>query len=311
LSTQSGSSQFPSSALIEEFLGFVRAETWSSSRQTLEEHPTLLDPAALELLRAWVASLADDEDAWTYRYHYGLLQASQLMGVAATFDNLEPSTGPAEGVVVPPEFTDQLHRLAELDQAATRDPSVHSDRVELLEQVVARLNDSHTWAFRGAVLINLAQAYAQLPEDPATNLRKAAASLTEAGQFFTPKTAPPQYAASQVGLGRSYVELATGHPTANLQMAIGCFNEALRFYSAEYAPFDHGATQNDLGNAYARLSGGRDADSLRRAIGCFTAALETLTPAAAPEAHAKVQGNLTHTRAELARVMRESGNTGE
>jgi tetratricopeptide (TPR) repeat protein len=309
---QSGSSQSPPGSLIEEFLGFVRAETWSSSRRTLEEHPGLLDPAALEFLRSWVASLPDDEDAWTYKYHYGLLQASQLMGVAGMFDNLTPSTGPTEGVVAPPEFADQLQRLADLDQAAARDPSVHSDRVDLLEQIVGRLDESHTRAFRGAALINLAQAYAQLPVgDPATNLRKAAAFLTEAAQFFTPKTAPPQYAASQVGLGRSYVELTTGDPTANLQKAIACFTEALRFYSVEYAPFDHAATQNDLGGAYARLSDASDGANLTRAIDCFTAALEILTPDAAPDAHAIVRGNLATARAKLGREMPESGDGGQ
>ena len=289
--------------LIEEFIEFVQAETWPDSRRRLEQHLELLSDEGLTVVKSWAYSLDDEEIAWTYRYHYGLLEACRLMGVEAMFENFIPSSGPTEGVAAPQEFEDDLRRLAELDEAARRDPAVHRDRIEIMEGILRQLDESEKPSFRGAVLINLCQAYAQLPTgDPASNLRNAAASLTEAGQFFTQKTAPSEYAGSQNALGLSYMKLEVGDPTENLEKAIACFAEALRFTSPEYAPLDYGDVQNNLGRAYAMLATGDRVANLRRAIACFREAL-ACTPEDAPSQRAIAQQNLTLATSELDRVL--------
>jgi tetratricopeptide (TPR) repeat protein len=299
--------QLPPETLIQRFITFVQAETWPESRSILKEHPELLNRETLEVLRSWVISIEDYEAAWWYQYHYALLQACQLMGVDSMFENFVPSTRPPDGIAAPPEFEDNLRHLAALDNAANSNPIVHHDRIELMEKILRRLDGRMYPSFRSAILINLGQAYAQLPKgDRAFNLAKAAAHFTEAAQFFTPKTAPPEYSESQNALGLSYMELTDGDPAANLEKAIASFNEALRFRSPDYAPLDYAKAKNNLGKAYSMLPAGDHVANLRRAIACFTDALRALTSEDAATDHALVQENLALTTAELNRISRET-----
>lgn len=268
----------------------------------------MLTEEAIEVLRAWVLSIRDlkDKDGW-YVYHWGLLQACRIMGIDSFFDTFEPSAGPPEGIVAPREFEDDLRRLADLDNKASRDPAIHRDRIALMEKILRRLDEKTYPSFRGGVLINLGQAYAQLPTgNRAFNLAKAAARFTEAAKFFTPKTAPPTYASSQNALGLSYMELTTGDLTTNLEKAIASFTEALRFRSSDYTPLDYSETKNDLGRAYAMLPGGDYVTNLRRAIACFTDALQVLTSEDDAPKYALVQRNLTLATAELDHALREA-----
>src|SRR6516225_3650838 len=210
MSSQSQHTRLPIEALIEAFIAFVQAETWPDSRRILQEHPELFNQEALQILRAYFLSIKDDDDSWWYQYHYGLLQFGRLISdaeyeeegavdnhvvVESLFESLDPSTGP--DVVVPAAFTDDYQLLAELDEAASHNPMVHGDRIVIMERMV-RQAENERRSFKTALLINLGVAYAQLPSDQqASNLRKAAAYFAEAAQFFTPKTAPPAYAASQ------------------------------------------------------------------------------------------------------------------
>jgi len=302
----SGPGRLQTGAFIDEFVGFVRADTWQATRRYLEAHPALIAADAYQAIRPWVASIDDEGAKWWYEYHLGLLAACQVMGVGPMFDNLEPPDGPPEGVVAPPALESDLRRLADLDLAASRQPTVHRDRIVLMEGIVRRLATEAS-PFRTAMLINIAQAYAQLATgDHAVNLQNAAAYLTEAAQFITPKTAPPQYASSQRSLGLEYTELSTGHPAANLDKAIGCFEEALRFYSREYAPQKWALTKSDLGLAYARRpSGDREAD-LRGALACFRDALGVFTSDAAPSEHAVLEKNVALATTQLDRLHGES-----
>jgi hypothetical protein len=293
--------------LIERFTAFVQAETWPDSRWVLKQHPVLLGKAALEVVRSWVASIDDDDEAaWAYGYHYALLVSCQAIGFEDTFDHMIPSSGPPGGVVAPPEFEDDLRRLADLDEAASGDPAVHGDRIAVMEGILRRLDKKARPAFRGAILVNLGQAYVQLPgEGVARNLENAAVCYTEAATLFTPKTAPPAYAMSQADLGLSYMELTAGDRVTNLERAIASFNQALRFYSSEYTPLDYAETKHDLGRAYAMLPTGDHVENLRRAISCFR---DTLRILAREEAGATevtlVQRNLALATAELDRVLR-------
>jgi hypothetical protein len=150
--------------LIERFTAFVQAETWPDSRWVLKQHPVLLGKAALEVVRSWVASIDDDDEAaWAYGYHYALLVSCQAIGFEDTFDHMIPSSGPPGGVVAPPEFEDDLRRLADLDEAASGDPTVHGGRIAVMEGILRRLDKKARPAFRGAILVNLGQAYVQLP----------------------------------------------------------------------------------------------------------------------------------------------------
>jgi tetratricopeptide (TPR) repeat protein len=310
LSKRSEHSRLSVETLIERFVIFVQAETWLDSRRILKEHPELLSEEAIEVLRSWVLSIQDIKDKETsewYKYHWGLLQASRLMGIDPMFENFEPSAGPPGGIVVPREFADDIQRLADLDNTASHNPAVHRDRIALMEKILQRLDGKTYPSFRGAVLINLGQVYAQLPTgSPSFNLAKASARFTEAAKFFTPKTAPPSYANSQNALGLSYMELTTGDPTTNLEKAIASFTEALRFRSPDYTPLDYADTKNNLGRAYVMLPGGDHITNLRRAIACFRDVLRIFTPEEAASERAIVQRNLTLATAELDRILREA-----
>jgi tetratricopeptide (TPR) repeat protein len=303
----SGRERLAAGTFIDAFVAFVRADTWQATRRYLETHPGLVGDEAYQAIRPWVASIDDDGDRWWYEYHLALLQGCKLMGIAPMFDSLDPATGPPQGVVAPEAFEDDLRRLADLDVAASRQPTVHRDRIALMEGIVRRLPPTDASLFRTAMLINIAQANAQLPTgDRAVNLQNASAYLIEAAQFITPKTAPPAYAASQRSLGLEYTELSTGRPTANFDKAIGCFEEALRFYSREYAPQMWALTKSDLGLAHARRpSSDREAD-LRQAIACFRDALGVFTLDAAPSEHDLLQKNLALATTQLDRLRGES-----
>lgn len=296
--------QDPHESLIKQFIAFVQAQTWPESRSMLKEHPELLNQHALELVLSWASSIEDYDTSWWYHYHYALLQACLLMGVDALFESFAPNTRPDGGVTVPREFEDDFRQLTELDNAANSNPAIHHDRITLMENMLRRLDGTMYPSFRTAMLINLGQAYVQLPAgNQAFNLAKAAARFTEAAHFFTPKTAPPEYSESQNALGIAYSELTAGDPAANLEKAIACYHEALRFRSPDYARADYAATKNNLGIAYAMLPGGGHAANLKRAIACFTDALRVLTPKEAAD-YADVQRNLAAATAELDRIVR-------
>lgn len=292
--------------LIQRFVSFVQAETWPDSRRILKEHPELLSQEAIDVLGPWAGSIEDYETGWWYQYHYALLQACRLMGVDSMFENFVPSTRPPDGIAAPPEFQADLRHLAELDRAANSSSTVHHDRIRLMEKILKQVDGKAYPSFRSAILINLGQAYAQLPaEHGAFNLAKAAARFAEAAQFFTPKSAPPEYSESLNALGLSYMQLTAGDPVANLEKAISAFTEAINFRSPDYAPLEYAETKNNLGHAYAMLPGDRAAN-LRRAIACFTDAVRALSAEDAAHDRALVKQNLALATAQLDRIVRDT-----
>jgi len=293
-------------SLIEDFVKLVQAETWPDTQVFLEEHPELLTPEATEVIRVWITSM-DEAESWIYGYHYALLQACRLMGVSGAFDNFSPSTRPEGAVVVPARFAEEMDRLAELDEAARRDPRAHKDRIVVLKHIVDQLHDDGRSSLTGILLINVAQAYAQLPGDSVANLNMAREHLAQASRLFTQKTAPPEYAASQDSLGRAYARLATGDKAANTEKAIACFKEALRVLSPKYSPTEYAEVQNDLGITYGLSPSGDPAANLRRAIASFTEALLVLESQDAASQRADVEGNLSLAQRQLDLVLAESG----
>jgi CHAT domain-containing protein len=118
-------------------------------------------------------------------------------------------------------------------------------------------------------------------------------------RFWTPETAPRDYARTQHNLGTAYCELLTGDRAANLERAIACYQEALRFRTPETAPLDYASTQNSLGNAYSDLLTGDRLTHLKQAIACYQQALRFRTPDTAPLDYARTQNSLGATYTSL------------
>ena len=112
------------------------------------------------------------------------------------------------------------------------------------------------------------------------NLARAIACYEQALRFWTPESAPLDYAMTQNNLGTAYAGLPTGERGQNLARAIACYEQALRFRTAESAPLDYAMTQNNLGAAYQNLPTGERGRNLARAIACYEQALgiEHLAP---------------------------------
>ncbi len=86
--------------------------------------------------------------------------------------------------------------------------------------------------------------------------------------FWTPETAPLNYATTQNNLGNAYADLPTGEREANLMQAIACFQQALRFQTPEAAPSDCRKTNRNLADLYFKQ---QDWDS---ALAAYQAAMD-------------------------------------
>jgi len=124
------------------------------------------------------------------------------------------------------------------------------------------------------------------------NLARAIACYEQALRFWTPESAPLDYAMTQNNLGTAYAGLPTGERGQNLARAIACYEQALRFWTPESAPLDYATTQNNLGNAYLYLPTGERGQNLARAIACYEQALRFRTAESAPLDYAMTQNNL-------------------
>ena len=114
----------------------------------------------------------------------------------------------------------------------------------------------------------------------------------QALRFWTPESAPLDYARAQNNLGTAYRSLPTGDRGENLARAVEFYQEALRFRTPQAAPLGYAATQSNLGIAYRDLPTGDRGENLARAIACFEEALTVCTPEAAPLDYAMTQNSL-------------------
>ncbi len=283
--------------LLRAIRAFGQAETWPESKRVVEQHPELLSDEADKLLGQLIAAALEQDDADVkniFEKHRDLLRHCRSEGVDAAFAHrMQPATASGPAPDIPAEFEVEIRQLVELTGRAQRDPGLQRQRVALIKGMVGRLRPGQHPGFRAALLNDLGGAYANLPTgDRAADLAQAIACYREALRFYTPETAPFEYAGTQSNLGNAYLDLPTSDRAANLAQAIDCFREALRFRTPGAAPFDYAATQAGLGNAYASLPTDDRAADLGQAIACYREALRFRTPGAAPFDYAMTQNNL-------------------
>jgi len=132
-----------------------------------------------------------------------------------------------------------------------------------------------------------------------SNLTQAIECYQQALRFWTPETAPLDYASTQNNLGNAYSLLPTGDRASNLTQAIECYQQALRFWTPETDPLRYAIAQTNLGNAYRDLPTGNRASNLTQAIRCYQQALRFRTPETAPLDYAITQNNLGNAYSDL------------
>jgi tetratricopeptide (TPR) repeat protein len=143
-------------------------------------------------------------------------------------------------------------------------------------------------------------------EDRAARLRQALSAYDEALRFYTPTSAPLDYAMTQNNRGavlRSLATLAEEDRAARLRQALSAYDEALRFYTPTSAPLAYATTQNNRGNVLQDLATLAEEDRaarLRQALSAYDEALRFRTPTSAPLDYAMTQGNLLNLYQTLA-----------
>jgi len=111
-------------------------------------------------------------------------------------------------------------------------------------------------------------------EDRAARLRQALSAYDEALRFYTPTSAPLDYAMTQNNRGNVLQDLATlaeEDRAARLRQALSAYDEALRFYTPTSAPLDYAMTQGNLLNLYQTLAGEPGEDRLARLLDALRA----------------------------------------
>jgi hypothetical protein len=140
---------------------------------------------------------------------------------------------------------------------------------------------------------NALSRVATLPnEDRAARLRAALAAYDEALRFYTPDTAPLDYAMTQNNRGTVLCDLATlpdEDRAARLRAALAAYDEALRFRRPDTAPLNYATTQNNRGNVLSDLATLPDED--RAALAAYDEALRFRRPDTAPLDYAATQNN--------------------
>jgi tetratricopeptide (TPR) repeat protein len=145
-------------------------------------------------------------------------------------------------------------------------------------------------------------------EDRAARLRQALSAYDEALRFYTPTSAPLDYAMTQTNRGNVLQALATlaeEDRAARLRQALSAYDEALRFVTPTSAPLDYAATQNNRANLLSDLASvpGEDRGArLREALAAYDAALRYRTPETVPLDYAATQNNRANLLRDLASV---------
>jgi tetratricopeptide (TPR) repeat protein/protein-arginine kinase activator protein McsA len=145
-------------------------------------------------------------------------------------------------------------------------------------------------------------------EDRAARLRQALSAYDEALRFYTPTSAPLDYAMTQTNRGNVLQALATlaeEDRAARLRQALSAYDEALRFVTPTSAPLDYAATQNNRANLLSDLASvpGEDRGArLREALAAYDAALRIYTAETVPLDYAMTQNNRAVLLRDLASV---------
>jgi protein-arginine kinase activator protein McsA len=145
-------------------------------------------------------------------------------------------------------------------------------------------------------------------EDRAARLRQALSAYDEALRFYTPTSAPLDYAATQnnrANLLRDLASVPGEDRGARLREALAAYDAALRIYTAETVPLDYAMTQNNRANLLRDLASvpGEDRGArLREALAAYDAALRIYTAETVPLDYAMTQNNRANLLRDLASV---------
>ncbi len=159
---------------------------------------------------------------------------------------------------------------------------------------------------------NALQRIATLPnEDRAARLRDALAAYDEALRFYTPDTAPLDYAMTQNNRGlllQDLVTLPNEDRAARLCDALAAYDEALRFWTPDTAPLSYAVAQNNRGNVLRDLATLPDEDRAARlseALAAYDEALRFHCPDTDPLDYAATQNNRGNVLRDLATLPNE------
>jgi tetratricopeptide (TPR) repeat protein len=149
-------------------------------------------------------------------------------------------------------------------------------------------------------------------QDRAQRLRDALVAYDEALRFYTPDSAPLDYASTQNNraiLLRGLATLAGESRVQRLRDALEACNEALRFYTPDSAPLDYASTQNNraiLLSDLAPLAGENRVQRLRDALAAYDEALRFRPSDSAPLDYASALNNRAILLRDLATLAGES-----
>ena len=106
-----------------------------------------------------------------------------------------PSRGQSGGMVIPPGFEADIAEVQRLEAQRQRDPHAIGRMIQVYERILGRLRPGDYPDFRAAIQNNLGNAYHNLlTGDRGANLAQARACYQQALRFWTPETAPFDYA---------------------------------------------------------------------------------------------------------------------
>jgi hypothetical protein len=186
------------------------------------------------------------------------------------------------------------------------------DNLAWAEQALAAAQQRGTLAQIARVRVALGNALQHVAtlaeEDRAARLRQALSAYDEALRFYTPTSAPLDYAMTQNNRGAVLWALATlaeEDRAARLRQALSAYDEALRFVTPTSAPLDYAATQNNravLLSDLASVPGEDRGARLREALAAYDAALRIYTAETVPLAYAMTQNNRANLLSDLASV---------
>lgn len=181
-----------------------------------------------------------------------------------------------------------------------------------LQQINTLLEDTGDARLRSNINNSMGIAYRNLSniENRKDNLRRAIEAFQSALTYYTPETAPLDYALIQNNIGTAYNDLSiVENREENLRLAIEAYQNALEYRKPYIRPLDYGMTQNNLGTAYADLASVENReDNLRRAIEAYQNALKYRSPETAPLSYAMAQYNLGNAYRELAKIENREEN---
>jgi CHAT domain-containing protein/tetratricopeptide (TPR) repeat protein len=201
---------------------------------------------------------------------------------------------------VPVELVRDQQELERLTRLAQADPSVHPQRIALLQAMLGRMRPEEHPVYASILLQNLGKAYLQLPpEDPYAGVREAIACFQQACAVCPPELSRPEFRRAMANLGLAYTSLMDGDWVEHLYRAIECYEQALVHCDPTRDAQDYANILNALGAAYYQLPDGDWVENLQTAIRYYEETIHIHTADTQPLFYAMTCQNLGEAYARL------------